>query len=192
MQNWGSEYVGDLNDMDLSWLGLDHDTRHLPSPSPSVTSTGSSAASDYSATASPGSSGECGSSPDKRSKRAKCPTKRRAQRDAANVRERRRMNTINGAFEGLRCRIPLVGHERKLSKVDTLRLAIQYIQQLSELVQQTSHMAPEYNSHHGDPGKVILRCAPTHGKWNFRFLICTFAKANGPATIHYWSKRCSP
>lgn len=91
------------------------------------------------------------------------------QRQAANVRERRRMKTINEAFEGLRARIPLhqssrrtvapvsqdqssnvpdassddhsattslhgAAGERKLSKVDTLRLAIRYIRYLAALV----------------------------------------------------------
>ncbi len=56
------------------------------------------------------------------------------QRSAANQRERRRMRTINDAFEGLRTRIPMACGDRKLSKVDTLKLAVRYIQQLSELL----------------------------------------------------------
>ena len=45
--------------------------------------------------------------------------KRIYQRNAANQRERKRMKTINEAFEGLRDRIPLAGGDRKLSKVNT-------------------------------------------------------------------------
>uniref|UniRef100_A0A8C9N6W7 Pancreas transcription factor 1 subunit alpha n=1 Tax=Serinus canaria TaxID=9135 RepID=A0A8C9N6W7_SERCA len=56
-------------------------------------------------------------------------------RQAANVRERRRMQSINDAFEGLRSHIPTLPYEKRLSKVDTLRLAIGYINFLSELVQ---------------------------------------------------------
>ncbi|XP_038611577.1 pancreas transcription factor 1 subunit alpha [Tachyglossus aculeatus] len=55
-------------------------------------------------------------------------------RQAANVRERRRMQSINDAFEGLRSHIPTLPYEKRLSKVDTLRLAIGYINFLSELV----------------------------------------------------------
>ena len=62
----------------------------------------------------------------------KCPVKRQTQRRAANVRERNRMKTINGAFLSLRERLPIACRERKVSKVDTLRLAINYIQHLSE------------------------------------------------------------
>ncbi len=43
--------------------------------------------------------------------------KKMHQRNAANQRERKRMKTINDAFEGLRDRIPLAGGDRKLSKV---------------------------------------------------------------------------
>lgn len=46
------------------------------------------------------------------------------QRQAANQRERKRMESINEAFEGLRVCIPTLPYEKRLSKVDTLRLAI--------------------------------------------------------------------
>ena len=46
------------------------------------------------------------------------------QRQAANHRERKRMQSINDAFEGLRVCIPTLPYEKRLSKVDTLRLAI--------------------------------------------------------------------
>ncbi|KAG5446590.1 hypothetical protein CSKR_112356 [Clonorchis sinensis] len=60
------------------------------------------------------------------------------QRQAANLRERRRMQSINKAFEGLRAHIPTLPYEKRLSKVDTLRLAIGYIHFLQELVQNHS------------------------------------------------------
>ena len=46
------------------------------------------------------------------------------QRHAANLRERKRMQSINDAFEGLRHHIPTLPYEKRLSKVDTLRLTI--------------------------------------------------------------------
>nr|XP_027197311.1 pancreas transcription factor 1 subunit alpha-like [Dermatophagoides pteronyssinus] len=44
------------------------------------------------------------------------------------------MQSINDAFEGLRSRIPTLPYEKRLSKVDTLRLAIGYIRFLADLV----------------------------------------------------------
>ncbi|KAJ6649165.1 Pancreas transcription factor 1 subunit alpha, partial [Pseudolycoriella hygida] len=58
------------------------------------------------------------------------------QRQAANLRERRRMQSINEAFEGLRSHIPTLPYEKKLSKVDTLKLAISYITFLGEMVKK--------------------------------------------------------
>lgn len=56
------------------------------------------------------------------------------QRHAANMRERKRMQSINEAFEGLRHHIPTLPYEKRLSKVDTLRLAIGYIGFLSDII----------------------------------------------------------
>uniref|UniRef100_A0A1I7XPY7 BHLH domain-containing protein n=1 Tax=Heterorhabditis bacteriophora TaxID=37862 RepID=A0A1I7XPY7_HETBA len=58
------------------------------------------------------------------------------QRTAANERERRRMNSINKGFDHLRERLPSLPHEKKLSKVDTLKCAIQYIRELQALLEQ--------------------------------------------------------
>ncbi|XP_009813664.2 helix-loop-helix protein 13-like [Gavia stellata] len=56
------------------------------------------------------------------------------QRHAANVRERKRMLNINSAFEELRCHVPTFPYEKRLSKIDTLRLAIAYIALLGEIL----------------------------------------------------------
>lgn len=56
------------------------------------------------------------------------------QRQAANMRERRRMQSINDAFEGLRTQLPTMPYEKKISKVDTLKLAIAYIRFLNDLL----------------------------------------------------------
>ena len=61
------------------------------------------------------------STPKKNSKSAKAVVQ---QRYAANMRERKRMQSINDAFEGLRQHIPTLPYEKRLSKVDTLRLTI--------------------------------------------------------------------
>ena len=44
------------------------------------------------------------------------------------------MQSINDAFEGLRQHIPTLPYEKRLSKVDTLRLTIGYINFLAEMV----------------------------------------------------------
>ncbi|XP_066179388.1 helix-loop-helix protein 13-like [Sylvia atricapilla] len=56
------------------------------------------------------------------------------QRRAANLRERRRMLSINSAFEALRGRVPTFPYEKRLSKIDTLRLAIAYIALLGDIL----------------------------------------------------------
>ncbi|XP_066976940.1 uncharacterized protein [Macrobrachium rosenbergii] len=58
----------------------------------------------------------------------------RVQRHAANIRERKRMLSINSAFEELRTHVPTFPYEKRLSKIDTLRLAIAYIALLRELL----------------------------------------------------------
>merc|ERR1712029_277924 len=71
-------------------------------------------------------------------KRRRCPRsspiQQMHQRHAANLRERKRMQSINDAFEGLRTHIPTLPYEKRLSKVDTLRLTIGYINFLAEMV----------------------------------------------------------
>lgn len=57
-----------------------------------------------------------------------------AQRRAANIRERRRMFSLNEAFDRLRRRIPTFAYEKRLSRIETLRLAISYIGFMSDIV----------------------------------------------------------
>ncbi|XP_012217261.1 heart- and neural crest derivatives-expressed protein 2-like isoform X2 [Linepithema humile] len=73
----------------------------------------------------------------------------RIQRHAANIRERKRMLRslavlvlhllcarlcINSAFDELRVHVPTFPYEKRLSKIDTLRLAIAYIALLREVL----------------------------------------------------------
>ncbi|CAG2056958.1 unnamed protein product [Timema podura] len=57
-----------------------------------------------------------------------------AQRRAANIRERRRMFNLNEAFDKLRRKVPTFAYEKRLSRIETLRLAITYISFMSELL----------------------------------------------------------
>nr|XP_004652718.1 fer3-like protein [Jaculus jaculus] len=58
-----------------------------------------------------------------------------AQRQAANVRERKRMFNLNEAFDQLRRKVPTFAYEKRLSRIETLRLAIVYISFMTELLQ---------------------------------------------------------
>jgi len=84
------------------------------------------------------------------------------QRQAANLRERRRMQSINEAFEGLRSHIPTLPYEKRLSKVDTLKLAISYITFLGEIVKKDKNgnepgLTLQRNYQKEPPKKIILK-----------------------------------
>ena len=51
-----------------------------------------------------------------------------------NARERRRVQAVNNAFLRLRRHVPSESRHKRLSKVKTLRLAIEYIRKLSEMI----------------------------------------------------------
>jgi pancreas-specific transcription factor 1a len=105
----------------------------------------------------------------RRLRKRKCPQQQVQQRQAANLRERKRMQSINDAFEGLRAHIPTLPYEKRLSKVDTLRLAIGYINFLSELVRTDKANANSEANGNGpavtgltqpikeEPKKIIVR-----------------------------------
>lgn len=57
-----------------------------------------------------------------------------AQRRAANIRERRRMYNLNTAFDRLRKKVPSFAYEKRLSRIETLKLAIMYIKFMDNLV----------------------------------------------------------
>lgn len=56
------------------------------------------------------------------------------QRQAANARERDRTHSVNTAFTALRTLIPTEPADRKLSKIETLRLASSYIHHLANVL----------------------------------------------------------
>ncbi len=92
----------------------------------------------------------------KRRRRMRSEADMQQLRQAANVRERRRMQSINDAFEGLRSHIPTLPYEKRLSKVDTLRLAIGYINFLAELVQSDMPIRNPHSDTLNQPKKVII------------------------------------
>ena len=56
------------------------------------------------------------------------------QRKAANIRERRRMVSLNDAFETLRHALPTFSYEKKLSRIETLRLALTYMAFMTDVL----------------------------------------------------------
>lgn len=74
------------------------------------------------------------------------------------------MQNINEAFEGLRAHIPTLPYEKKLSKVDILKLAISYITFLGEIVRKdkngnsSSVIGIQKQVVKAPPKKTILRC----------------------------------
>ncbi|XP_057683566.1 fer3-like protein [Corythoichthys intestinalis] len=71
----------------------------------------------------------------RRSKRRRIITM--VQRQAANVRERKRMFGLNEAFDALRKKVPTFAYEKRLSRIETLRLAIVYISFMRDLLENT-------------------------------------------------------
>ncbi|XP_065707126.2 class A basic helix-loop-helix protein 15 [Patagioenas fasciata] len=74
--------------------------------------------------------------------RAQCPWSnrdRRLRRLESNERERQRMHKLNNAFQALREVIPHVRAENKLSKIETLTLAKNYIKSLTSIILSMSN-----------------------------------------------------
>ncbi|MGH0135303.1 UNVERIFIED_CONTAM: hypothetical protein FKN15_059030 [Acipenser sinensis] len=53
---------------------------------------------------------------------------------AANARERKRMQGLNTAFDRLRKVVPQWGQDKKLSKYETLQMALSYIMALNSIL----------------------------------------------------------
>ncbi|NXY45869.1 BHA15 protein, partial [Ceuthmochares aereus] len=64
---------------------------------------------------------------------------RRLRRLESNERERQRMHKLNNAFQALREAIPHVRAENKLSKIETLTLAKNYIKSLTSMILNMSN-----------------------------------------------------
>uniref|UniRef100_W5LU56 Atonal bHLH transcription factor 7 n=1 Tax=Astyanax mexicanus TaxID=7994 RepID=W5LU56_ASTMX len=65
------------------------------------------------------------------------------RRMAANARERKRMQGLNTAFDRLRKVVPQWGQDKKLSKYETLQMALSYIMALNRILTDSSrHSTP--------------------------------------------------
>ncbi|XP_015108421.1 protein dimmed [Diachasma alloeum] len=69
-----------------------------------------------------------------KSSRVSTPREKTLRRLESNERERMRMHSLNNAFQSLREVIPHVSKERRLSKIETLTLAKNYIVALTDVI----------------------------------------------------------
>ncbi|XP_039261024.2 uncharacterized protein LOC120337327 isoform X1 [Styela clava] len=75
----------------------------------------------------------------RRKEKRTSPVTLNGERKSANNRERKRMFNINEGFEELRSRVPTFPYEKRLSKIDTLHLAIAYIAFLRDMLESEKH-----------------------------------------------------
>ncbi|XP_060627449.1 transcription factor 15 [Anolis sagrei] len=94
------------------------------------------------------------------------------QRQAANARERDRTQSVNTAFTALRTLIPTEPVDRKLSKIETLRLASSYISHLANVLllgEGCEDGQPCFSAIYGGKGEVEAKQPRS---------ICTFCLSN--------------
>lgn len=102
------------------------------------------------------------------------------QRTAANARERDRTNSVNTAFTALRTLIPTEPADRKLSKIETLRLASSYISHLGNVLLLGEGLHDGQPCHAPSPPFYHLSSSPNRGSDQSAQPkhICTFCLSN--------------
>uniref|UniRef100_A0A8C4PLT8 Scleraxis bHLH transcription factor n=1 Tax=Equus asinus asinus TaxID=83772 RepID=A0A8C4PLT8_EQUAS len=127
------------------------------------------------------------------------------QRHTANARERDRTNSVNTAFTALRTLIPTEPADRKLSKIETLRLASSYISHLGNVLLvgeacgdgQPCHSGPAF-FHAARAGSPPPPPPPARDGENAQpKQICTFCLSNQRKLVkrkpaHLWNPSLSP
>ncbi|XP_037639393.1 basic helix-loop-helix transcription factor scleraxis-like [Sebastes umbrosus] len=102
------------------------------------------------------------------------------QRNAANARERDRTNSVNTAFTALRTLIPTEPADRKLSKIETLRLASSYISHLGNVLLLGEGLHDGQPCHAPSPPFFHVNSSPNRGSDQSAQPkhICTFCLSN--------------
>ncbi|XP_040022423.1 basic helix-loop-helix transcription factor scleraxis [Gasterosteus aculeatus] len=102
------------------------------------------------------------------------------QRTAANARERDRTNSVNTAFTALRTLIPTEPADRKLSKIETLRLASSYISHLGNVLLLGEGLHDGQPCHAPSPPFFHVNSSPSRGSDQSAQPkhICTFCLSN--------------
>lgn len=70
-----------------------------------------------------------------------------------NERERNRVRLVNHGFATLRQHVPNSTKNKKMSKVDTLKSAVEYIKRLQELLGETGMMSSSSADENSYPGQ---------------------------------------
>ena len=139
-----------LDDLDLSELSYDSTSPSSPDCSPfdsPATSPMSSPASSLSPA--PGSDySSPSSSPKANRHRTRCRTPQCLKKEHASIlrrneRERNRVKLVSDGFATLRKHIPTTPANKKLSKAETLRTAIEYIKQLQRVLNESNRFERE-------------------------------------------------
>lgn len=107
------------------------------------------------------------------------------QRQAANARERDRTQSVNTAFTALRTLIPTEPVDRKLSKIETLRLASSYIAHLANVLllgDAADDGQPCFRA--AGSGKNAVPATPDGGRQPRS--ICTFCLSNQRKGVSAW------
>lgn len=110
------------------------------------------------------------------------------ERNAANARERDRTQSVNSAFTALRTLIPTEPVDRKLSKIETLRLASSYISHLANV------LIVGDGREDGQPCLSAVYSAQGDGEAKQPRTICTFCLSNqrkGVKIVKYYYPRVS-
>ncbi|XP_063047319.1 transcription factor atoh7 [Engraulis encrasicolus] len=93
------------------------------------------------------SSSSCDSGSESESAKGSCGGETSVRRRmAANARERKRMQGLNTAFDCLRKVVPQWGQDKKLSKYETLQMALSYIMALDRILTDTHRRNNSNNS----------------------------------------------
>ncbi|XP_077359132.1 class A basic helix-loop-helix protein 15 [Festucalex cinctus] len=88
---------------------------------------------------------------------------RSIRRLESNERERQRMHKLNNAFQALREAIPHVKTDKKLSKIETLTLAKNYIKALTSIILDMSGAClPAGEASSGASAARLLQCYQKH------------------------------
>lgn len=90
------------------------------------------------------------------------PTVLKKRRLAANARERRRMNGLNDAFDKLRDVVPAIDEEHKLSKFETLQMALTYITALGDILEDKGSELSTYTLFNNETTERFARVIREH------------------------------
>jgi hypothetical protein len=79
-----------------------------------------------------------------------------------NARERNRVQTVNQSFEALRRLVPMAAAHKRLSKVNIIQQAMEYIQQLAQLIDDGPRSdlssSPSFSSTHSSSSSPLSSC----------------------------------